>query len=175
VSWYAVKTAPGAQLPQREYQVETTRSSKGYRIVPSLNANISAVERSLKENGFTFYMPAEKRLVRDRRRTDLWKVRRFALMVGYLFVKDPHDWLLLSETPGVAGVLRSAEGRPLEIPIEEILMVRAAEAQAEVEFDRASRVARQKLRRKAKADARLEALIDRLDIAGLVSVPEGGQ
>jgi transcription antitermination factor NusG len=174
VSWYAVKTAPGAQLPQREYQVETTRSNKGYRIVPSLNPNVSAVERTLKENGFTFYMPAEKRLVRDRRRTDLWKVRRFALMVGYLFVKDPHDWLLLAETPGVAGVLRSSEGRPLEIPLEEILMVRAAEAQAEVEFDRASRVARQKLRRKAKGDARLQALVDRLDIAGLVSVG-GGQ
>lgn len=172
MSWYAVKTAPGAQLPQREYQVETTRSVKGYRIVPSLNPNSSAVERALKDNGFTFYMPAEKRLVRDRRRTDLWKVRRFALMVGYLFVKDPHDWLLLAETPGVAGVLRSAEGRPLEVDLKEMLIVRATEAQAEVEFDRASRLARQKLRQKAKSDARLQALVEKLDVAGLVSVRE---
>jgi len=173
MSWYAVKTAPGAQLAQREYQVETTRSVKGYRIVPSLNPHVSAVERALKDNGFIFYMPAEKRLVRDRRRTDLWKVRRFALMVGYLFVKDPHDWLLLEETPGVAGVLRSAEGRPLEVALEDVLVVRAAEAQAEVEFDRASRAARQKLRQKAKTDARLQALVEKLDIAGLVTVLEG--
>lgn len=172
MSWYAVKTAPGAQLPQREYQVETTRSAKGYRIVPSLNPNASAVERALKENGFTFYMPVEKRLVRDRRRTDLWKVRRFALMVGYLFVKDPHDWMLLGQTPGVAGVLRSAEGRPLEVDLKDILVVRAAEAQAEAEFDRSSRAARQKLRQKARSDARLRALVEKLDIAGLVSVAE---
>jgi transcription antitermination factor NusG len=170
LSWYVVKTAPGAQLPQRQYQIETTRSAKGYRIVPSLDPNVSAIERALKENGFIFYMPAEKRLVRDRRRTDLWKVRRFALLVGYLFVKDPHDWLLLAQTPGVAGVLRSAEGAPLEVDLKDILLVRAAEAQAEVEFDQASRAARQKLRQKAKTEARLQALVEKLDIAGLVSL-----
>ena len=45
-TWYAVRTAPGAQMPQREYIVEKLidengkpRGKKGYRIVPSLNPN----------------------------------------------------------------------------------------------------------------------------------------
>lgn len=171
MTWYAIKTAPGAQKPQREYAAESTRSSKGYRIVQSLDPNISAIERALKDNGFVYYMPAEKRLVRDRRHTNLWKVRRFALMVGYLFVKEPHDWYLLSETAGVAGVIKGLDGRPLEIELTEILMVRAAEAIAEVEFDDQSRAARQKLRKEAKTDPRLKALAEKLDIAGLVTVP----
>ncbi|WP_334625391.1 hypothetical protein [Rhizobium johnstonii] len=56
---------PGAQKPEREYLVEKTDSKrgKGYRIVPSLNPNVSAVERALSNNKFTYYMPAEKRLI----------------------------------------------------------------------------------------------------------------
>lgn len=178
MTWYAVKTLPGSQKPQREYATETTAlgkdgkpRGKGYRIVPSLNPDISAIERALKDNGFTYYMPAEKRLVRDRRHTDLWKVRRFALMVGYLFVKDPHDWYLLSETPGVGGIIQSPDGKPLHIDLTDILIVRAAEAEAEVEFDKQSRAARQKLRKSAKTDPYLQKLVEKLDIAGLVSMP----
>lgn len=177
-TWYAVKTIPGSQKPQREYAVELTtvdkegrHRGKGYRIVPSLNPNVSAIERSLSDNGFNHWMPAEKRLIRDRRHTDLWKVRRFALMVGYVFVHDPHDWRLLEETPGVAGIVKTAEGVPLSIDILDIIGVRAAEAEAEVEFDRRSRLARQMLRKKAKQDPRLKKLIGKLDIAGSISIP----
>lgn len=171
MTWYAVRTKPGAQKPQREYAVEQTVSSRGYRIVPSLNPNLSAVERALADNGFTFYMPAEKRLIRDRQHTDLWKVRRFALLVGYIFLLDPHDWLLLSETPGVAGVVRDASGKPLPIALGDILMVRSAEAKAEVDFDNKSRQARAIVRKKAKTDPRLKMLVSRLDIAGAISMP----
>ena len=176
--WYAIRTAPGAQKPQREYKVETLldddgkpRGKKGYRIVPSLDPNRSAVERALQDNGFVYYMPAEKRLVRDRRHTDLWKVRRFALMVGYMFVREPHDWRLLFNTPGVAGVVQNADGTPLPISILDIMAVRAAEAAAEVDFDAQTRKARQNLRKNAKTDARLKKLVAQLDIAGTITVP----
>jgi len=177
-NWYAVRTTPGAQKPQREYAVETTTldndgkpRGKGYRIIPSLNPNESAVERALKTNGFFHYMPAEKRLVRDRRHTDLYKVRRFALMVGYIFVRDPDDFYRLETTPGVAGVVRNADGQPLVVDLLDILAVRAAEGDAEVKFDQQSRNARQKLRKNAKTDPRLQKLAAKLDIAGAVTVP----
>jgi hypothetical protein len=178
IAWYAVRAVPGAQKPRREFAVEPTSldkdgrpRGKGYRIVPNLNHNISAIERALTENGFDCYMPSEKRLVRDRKHTDLWKVRRFALLVGYVFVREPHDWRLLESTPGVAGIVKAADGSPLPIDIMDILAVRAAEADAEVEFDRKSRQARQVLRKKAKTDPRLKMLIGKLDIAGSLSVP----
>lgn len=44
---------------------------------------------------------------------------------------------LLEATPGVAGI-KAVDGRPLAIDIMDILKVRAAEVDAEVEFDRRS-------------------------------------
>lgn len=176
--WYAIRTIPGAQKPQREYAVELTaankngdRRGKGYRIVPSLNPNMSAIERSLADAGFEFWMPAEKRLVRDRRHTDLWKVRRFALMVGYVFVKDPQDFNKLRAVPGVADIVKDRDGKALAIDFLDILAVRAAEAEADVEFDKRSRMARQTLRKNAKTDPRLKKLVAKLDIAGNITIP----
>lgn len=170
--WYAVRTEPGSQKPQREYLVEKTGSNrgKGYRIVPSLDPNMSAIERALAEGGFEFWMPAEKRLVRDRRHTDLWKVRRFALMVGYVFVKEPSNFAKLKATAGVSGLVCDADGKPMPIDFLDILAVRSAEADAEVEFDSRSREARKKLRKNSKSDPRLKMLVAKLDIAGNFTV-----
>lgn len=179
-AWFAVKTVPGSQKPQREYVVETLLDKdgksrgKGYRIVPSLDPNISAVERALGDAGFTYYMPAEKRLIRDRRHTDLWKVRRFALMVGWVFVytkMDDEVRARLMAIPGVAGMVCSIEGGPVPIGLADILLVRAAEADAEVEFDTQARAARRQLRKHAKTDPRLKMLVEKLDIAGAISMP----
>ncbi|WP_426235836.1 transcription termination/antitermination protein NusG [Pararhizobium sp. DWP1-1-3] len=177
MSWYAVQTVPGAQKPRREYVVERTGRDgekprgKGYRIVPNLNHEVSAIEKALTDNGFQCYMPAEKRLVRDRKHTDLWKVRRFALMVGYVFVREPHNWDLLKATYGVAGIVKDQNGRPMAIDIVDVMKIRSAEADSEVEFDRRSRLARQVLRKSAKTDPRLQMLIKKFDIAGTISVP----
>lgn len=182
MAWFAVSTRPGSQKPKREYAVEATSlgkngrpRGKGYRITPNINHSISAIELSLVRNGFDVYMPAEKRLVRDRRHTDLWKVRRFALMVGYVFVQNPHDWRLLTETDGVSGVVKTADGTPLPIELEDILMLRIAEAEAEEYFDIQSKKARQILRKKAKTDPRLTKLIGKLDMAGKITVPLHGE
>lgn len=169
--WYAIRTAPGSQKPKREYVVESIETGKGYRIAPSLDPRWSAIEKALGDAGYTFYMPAEKRLVRDRRHTDLWKVRRFALMVGYVFVRGPFVRDRLLEVPGVSGIVANAGGFPLPMHLTDILKVRAAEAAAEVAFDAQTRAARKNLRKRAKVDPRLQKLVEQLDIAGTISMP----
>ena len=168
--WYAIRTVPGSQKPQREFVTEITGSKKGYRIVPSLNPNYSAVELALSKSGFTYYMPAEKRLVRDRRKTDLFKTRRFALMVGYVFVRDPHSFYALQEVAGVHSIV-GVEGNPMPIPLLDILDLRGMEAEAEVEFDDQVKKARWQLRKKAKRDDKLRQLVESLDMAGTFTVP----
>jgi transcription antitermination factor NusG len=173
MSWYAVKTTPGAQLPQREYAVETTRSRKGYRIVPSLDPHVSAIEKALSEAGFTHYMPVEKRLVRDRRHAHLWKPRRVALLTGYIFVLDPVDWPRLTSLPGVHSVVGIC-GRPLPVDITDILLLRSIEAIAEEAFDKQANRAVLTLRSKARRDPRLKAIVDKLQKTDglLLSLPE---
>ena len=160
MTWFAVRTSPGAQMPQREFAVETTAlgkdgrpRGKGYRIVPSLDPNISAVERALSNAGFDCYMPIERRLVRDRKKTNLWKPRRFALLLGYVFVKDVERWADLEATPGVASVVRS-RGIPMPIQGKDILMLQAMEAVAEQKFQQAveqRRIAESRVTRKRAA------------------------
>ena len=171
MTWYAIRTVPGAQKPQREYAVEPTSlgkdgrpRGKGYRIVPSLNPNMSAVERALSEAGYVHYMPAERRLVRDRKHTDLWKARRFAMLVGYVFVKGPVDFRALESVPGVHSIVGIC-GRPMEIDLLDILTLRSMEAIAEEKFDRDARVARKTIRIKSKKDARLKKIMEKLERA----------
>lgn len=168
MTWYAVKTLPGAQLPQREYAVEKTRSKKGYRIVPSLNPNMSAVERALSDAGFTYYMPAERRLMRDRLRPYVWKSRRYPLLIGYVFVRDAH-WGVL-DVPGVSGIV-AFEGEPMPIDFLDLLKVWEAEVGALINFQEDSRQARQAIRKAAKTDPSLQKIVDKLDIAGEITVP----
>lgn len=154
--WYAIRTHPGAQRPNK------------------YNQAITAVERALTDNGFTHYMPTEKRLIRDRLRPHVWKTRRVALMVGYVFIHEPHDWLLLSETEGVAGVV-GVRGTPMPVSIADILIVREAEAEAEVEFDRKLRNANSSIRKRARHDPRFRVkvrkLAEHLTDVGTISIP----
>lgn len=132
--WYAIRTLPGAQMPQREYTVEATTlgkdgrpRGKGYRIQPSLNPEMSAVERALQDAGFHFYMPAKRVPVRDRRKTNHWTTKRFALLPGYVFVEDAIDWVKLTETPGVAGIV-GINGVPGKVKTGDIHVMQEAEA-----------------------------------------------
>jgi transcription antitermination factor NusG len=167
--WYAIRTVPGSQKPQREFAVEVTKSSKGYRIVPSLNPDVSAIERALTDAGIHHFMPAERRLIRDRLRPYLWKSRRFALIVGYMFVREP-DWYKLSKTPGVAGVV-GIEGKPTPVDFLDMLKLFDAEQRCAIEFQEQSRSARQTIRKAAKTDPSLQKIVDKLDIAGTITVP----
>ncbi|RWK39262.1 transcription termination/antitermination NusG family protein [Mesorhizobium sp.] len=134
MTWFAVRTKPGSQMPQRTYEVEETRSAKGYRLIPSLDPNMSAVEVSLKRGGFAFYMPAEQRVVRDRKKTNVWTKRRFALLLGYVFVDDTEraiDWQKLEEkTPGIERAVRVA-GKPMAILESEMDLLREMEAESD--------------------------------------------
>lgn len=178
--WYAVRTIPGSQKPQREFAVETTMldkdgkpRGKGYRIVPSLNPNYSAIELALSKAGFTYYMPAEKRLQRDRLKPYLWKTRRFALMVGYIFVRDPYSISKLIDVPGVAGLVTDMDGNPHVIDLLDMLKIRSAEGAAEAAFDDDLRKARQGLRKAAKKRPELQKLVGELDILGTMTAVPG--
>lgn len=201
MAWYAIRTAPGAQHPQREYAVEKTIRGKGYRLVPSLNPNISAIERALSNAGFVHYMPVERREIRDRRKTGYWTSRRFPLLQGYVFVADVTDWRTLSELPGVAGIV-GINGVPLTIPVADMMTLRTKEAEADAAFDAAKaereakerRVSQKRARklfpagsrvivtsglaegRKARIvgpdrDGRIKAIVEGLESAGTISVP----
>lgn len=133
-AWYAIRTMPGAQQPQREYTVEDTSRGKGYRIVPSLNPHVSAVEQALTRAGFTHYMPAECKMVRNRKKTGLYTIRRFPLLQGYVFVYGVEDFPKLEATPGVGRVV-SIDGVPLSIPVADIMALRTIEAKSEAQAD----------------------------------------
>lgn len=142
MTWHAIRTLPGAQMPQREYQVEPTEAAlngkprgKGYRIVPSLNPKMSAVERSLWDAGYRFYMPSEYKVIRNRSKTNTYTIRRFAMLQGYVFVTGVEDWLTLRGLPGVDGVV-AIDGAPLPIHIADIMKLRAVEAASEAKADR---------------------------------------
>lgn len=132
MTWFAVRTQPGSQQPQREYAVETTKSIKGYRIVPSLNPRVSAVERALSDRGYTHYMPAEFQVVRNRKKTGEYCIRRFPLLPGYIFVTNCSG---VKDVPGVADIIGTEES-PLAMKIMEVLALRTIEARSELAAER---------------------------------------
>lgn len=133
MTWYAIRTKPGAQQPKREYWPEPSKSAlngrargKGYRMASSTNPEMSAVETALEAKGFTFYMPAEFVASRKRRQTNVYELRRFALLKGYMFVSDP-DWSKLMKIPGVQGIVGD-EGVPFPISAMDLFRLRMFEA-----------------------------------------------
>lgn len=138
MTWFALRTAPGAQRPKREYWPEPSQSAlsghrrgKGYRMASSTNPELSAVETALEAKGFTFYMPAEFEVVRNRKFTGLYELRRFPLMKGYLFVNSP-DWFRLMKIPGVQGIVSNG-GDPFPIEAMDLFRLRMYEANSRAE------------------------------------------
>jgi len=129
MTWIAVRTKPGAQTPKREYTTEATSSRKGYRLVPSLDPHMSAVERALSDAGFTVYMAAEYDVVRNRHKKGLYELRRFALLKGYVFVADieDHQWPKLMKVPGVQGVVAN-NWKPVTMKPMDMFRLRMFEA-----------------------------------------------
>lgn len=134
MTWYAVRTLPGAQQPKREYWTETENENgrpvggkKGYRVVSGVASDHSAVELALEDAGFTYFMPAEFVAVRKRQKAGLYELRRFALLKGYMFVEvADEDWLRLYAVPGVRGVVKNC-GRPFEISLLDLHRLRMYE------------------------------------------------
>lgn len=136
MAWYAARTIPGAQQPQREYWPEPSASAlkgsprgKGYRIATSLNPEQSAVERALERAGFVHYMPAEFVAVRNRHKKGLYDVRRYALMKGYVFIGEmrENDWQRLLDVPGIRSVVTDLDGYPYPINMLDIHRLRMYE------------------------------------------------
>lgn len=162
MTWYAVRTKPGAQMPKREYWPETNeRSRKGYRLVSGVASDHSAVELALKDAGFTFYMPVEFSAVRNRHKSGLYELRRFALLPGYLFVSElkDGDWPRLVGAPGITGVpgiggVVANCGKPFAISSMDLFRLRMFEqksrAEAQARADSLSRSVERLTREKRK-------------------------
>ena len=137
--WLAIRTTPGAQMPQRQFETELTTRGKGYRIVTSLCANVSAVERALSEAGYQHYMPAEFKVIRNRKKTGVYELRRFPLLQGYMFVHGVTDFERLRGVPGVAGLLVSHIGDqriPINVSVVDIITMRTIEANSHTKADK---------------------------------------
>jgi len=166
MTWYAVRTLPGAQRPKREFWTEIAEHTRrGYRVVSGTASEHSAVELALMDRGFTYYMPTEYSVVRNRHRKGLYEVRRFALLKGYLFVADlaDADWPRLVGAPGIPGVpgikgVVANCGKPFAISPMDLFRLRMFEqhsrAEAENRAAQLSRVEEKLLRERKKLAAR---------------------
>lgn len=172
MAWYAIRTYPGAQQPKREYWTETENENgnpvggkKGYRIISGIASDHSAVELALKGAGFTYYMPAEFAVVRNRHKPGLYELRRFALLKGYLFVADlaDGDWPRLVGAPGIPGVpgiqgVVANCGTPFAISPMDLFRLRMFEqnsrAEAQAKADSLSKAEERLSREKRKLIAR---------------------
>ena len=117
--WFAIKAKPNTQR-QASPRVGQPADRKGEFII----------ERNLRDAGFDVFFPSTVREIRHNR-TDEFLVKRFPLMVGYAFVRNPRDFYSLSDCEGVSSILGIA-GCPLRIPTVSIDAIREAE---EVERD----------------------------------------
>lgn len=138
-NWYAVKAKPNTQR-QAAPRVGETISRKGEFII----------ERHLRDAGFDVFMPSTVREVRHHR-TEQYMVKRFPLMVGYAFVRDPRDFYSLSDCDGVSAILGVA-GCPLRIPTASIEAIKAAE---EVERDLMERRRSLRIQKEKQAQRKL--------------------
>lgn len=139
MSWYAIRTMPGAQMPKREYwpvsedeEGNPLRGKKGYRIVSGANPDYSAVELALKDKGLSFYMPVEYAAVRNRHKKHTYELRRFAMLKGYMFVEAVDDpdcvpWSAAIGVNGVRGFVADYSGRPFAISTMDLHRLRMIE------------------------------------------------
>lgn len=145
------------------YSAEAFKVRKGYRLVSSVNHTVSSIEKALMDAGFDCWMPSESRLIRDRRLPYLFKPRRFALLPGYILVREPRSFDALLQVPGVQDFVRNGEGYPAPMSIKDVVSIRRAEARQEVVSDKTQRGAEADLRAAAKADPDIKRIIAGLD------------
>ena len=106
-SWYAVRTAPGAQRPDKA------------------DPRFDKVERDLRDHGFDCYNPTEARDVIHHRTRKLI-TKRLPLIPGYAFVCGVTNFMALQNCESVSGIVH-IDGTPIVIPETEIIMLRQAE------------------------------------------------
>lgn len=107
LSWYVVRTAPGAQRPDPR------------------DPRFSRVELELTEKSFSCYMPIEvKDIIHHRTKKQIAKW--FPLIPGYVFVQGVTDFEKLEKSRGVAETVR-VQTRPIVLQQAEVDLIRLAE------------------------------------------------
>lgn len=129
------------------------RLGKGALDTHKLYSGFKVVEWSLKQEGFSFYLPFEHKTV-THPKTKKKIVRDFPLMPGYGFVENVTNFEALRGCNGVMDVIKSA-GRP--VPIRASLVTEVMEAEqavnAEHERKQAAQAAREALGTRASVSA----------------------
>lgn len=144
INWYAIRTRPGSQRPVKS-------GYSGDRFVE----DETIIERNLRHAGFDGFMPATYREIRHHR-TDEYITKRYPLMVGYMFVRNPASFYKLKDVVGVSDILGVA-GSPMAISEATISAIRDAE-EREIEILERRRAARlQKERKLCRKLTRKEA------------------
>lgn len=135
MTWYAIRTMPGFQAPNRERWPEPSASAlkgqrrgRGYTIASALNPDMSKIEANLEVAGLVYYMPVEYIAVRNRSKARLYELRRFALLKGYMFVElaADEDWHKLSKVIGIKGIVGNC-GQPFVITALDLFRLRMYE------------------------------------------------
>lgn len=130
MSWYVIRLKPLATRPSKQ------------------DSRFANIEISLRDAGFQFYFPWERReIVHHRSKKPIDK--QYPLIPGYAFVCEPNDWLKLAKCDFVAGVL-GVRGTPIPLIPTVIDAVRDAEAIILSEYERQKAMRRQ--REKEQAD-----------------------
>lgn len=157
MTWFAIRTLPGFQTPNRERWPEPSASAingrprgRGYTIASALDPTRSKVEANLDEAKFIHYMPVEYLAVRNRSKAGLYELRRFAMLKGYMFVEvaTDADWYRLYDVVGVHGVVENC-GKPFAIGSLDLFRLRMYEQNSKA-------VAKAKAESLSKATDRLE-------------------
>lgn len=155
MTWFAISVNPSANRPAvRSHYTRGPRNGLKVTREPLLSG-ILAIEHDLASRGFASYMPVET-IELIHQRTKKLIVRRAPLLSGYVFVRDPHDWIALQDIPGVVGALGSA-GIPIVIRQSDIDALMAAEAEnaAMIETKRRTRLEQAKRMSRSRASKAL--------------------
>lgn len=125
--WFAVRTAPNAQrAPSAD-------------LVMGRQTAASVVERNLKGEGFDFFMPSYRVMVRHHR-SKRWIEKRFPTFVGYLFVDlSARSFQEVEAVDGVGKVMKARlsaerEPEPFEFPLATIDRLRWEEWEQQQAF-----------------------------------------
>lgn len=122
--WYAIRLTNEAAKPDRFRWVEIGKRDGRY--LRSLDLEKSVIQSSMDAIDVELYIPMKKRTIvhpRTKKRIERYR----PMFEGFGFVRGVVSFHKLDDANGVIGVLRDAEGRPLEIPPADMDDVRFAE------------------------------------------------
>lgn len=124
MTWYAITISPSSMHISKHIRLQRGPRG-GLKRIAMYDDAFFQIERDLAAEGFNSFVPSETKIIRDRKNGG-HILKRFPMLRGYAFVKNPHDWMALTGIAGVQGVLGSGN-TPLRIQDADIAVMRLAQ------------------------------------------------